>query len=163
MENSDAVEVQYFPERWRRFLWAAGVLMVLLIVAAVSTYTWFALYGPCQVSTVQGASSALMEQLTLFDSIYESIPSLTPIAIFGPITQMEQILMATKEVAVPICMQVARNELISAMEGLIRALLAVMESKPEATRTHLMEESKTHLDNFTAELKFVKRCAPFCP
>lgn len=160
MEDS---ETQQFPERWRRFLLAAGVLMVLLIVVAVSTYTWFALYGPCQVNTVQTASTALMDQLLLFDSIYQSIPSLAPIAIIGPITQMQEILMETKEVVVPACMQVARNELIFAMEGLIRVLLAVMESKPEGTRTRLMEESTTHLNNFTAELEFVKRCAPFCP
>src|SRR5262245_11591644 len=143
MENSDPLEEQHFPEKWRRFLWAAGVLMVLLIVAAVGIYIWFALYGPCTANTVERASAALTERLTQFDAIYQSISSLTPVAIIGPITQMEQILMDTKEVAVPACLQVARNELITAMEGLIRALLAVMESKSEATVTNLLEESTT--------------------
>jgi len=163
MENSDTVEAQQFPERWRRFLLVAGALTVLLVVAAVSTYTWFALYGPCTLKTVETASAALTDHLNQFDALYQSIPSLTPIAIIGPITQMQQILKDTKEVAVPACMQVARNELITAMEGLIRVLLAVMESKPESTVTHLMEESTTHLDNYTAELDFVNKCAPVCP
>jgi hypothetical protein len=76
---------------------------------------------------------------------------------------MQQILMDTKAVVVPACLQIARNELITAMESLIRALLAVMESKPEATVTGLVEKSTTHLDNFTAELELINKCTPFCP
>lgn len=163
MENSPPFEAQDSPERWSRFLLAAGVLMVLLIVAAVSAYTWFAISGPCTLNTVQAASTALIDQLNLFDSLYQSIPARTPIAIIGPVTEMQQILMDTKEVVVPVCLQVARNELITAMETLIRALLAVMASEPEATVTRLLEKSTTHLDNFTAELEIVDKCAPFCP
>lgn len=163
MENSQLSEVEQLPERWRRFLLAAGVLTVLLIVAAVSVYTWFALYGPCTVNSVEAASTALTHQLNQFNAMYQAIPALAPIAIIGPITQMQQILMETKEVAVPACLQVARNELITAMEGVIRALLAVMESKPEATVMHLMEESTTHLDNFNEELDLINKCTPLCP
>lgn len=163
MENSHPIETQHLSDRWMRFLLAAGILMVLLIVAAVSAYTWFALYGPCKVNTVQAASTALNDQLKLFDAMYTSIPSLAPVALIGPVTQMQQILMDTKEVVVPACLQVARNELITAMETVIRALLAVMESKPEATITDLLDKSTTHRDNFTAELEFVNKCTPFCP
>ena len=163
MGNSHPFETQHFSERSMRFLLAAGVLMVLLIVAAVSAYTWFALYGPCTVDTVQAASTALTDQLNLFDAMYQSIPSLTPVALIGPVTQMQQTLMDTKEVVVPGCLQLARNELITAMETLIRAHLAVMASEPEATVTRLLEKSTTHLDNFTAELELINKCAPFCP
>jgi hypothetical protein len=76
---------------------------------------------------------------------------------------MQQILMETKEVMVPACLQVARNELITVMETIIRALLAIMASEPESTVTGLLEKSTTHRDNFTAELEFVNKCAPFCP
>ena len=95
--------------------------------------------------------------------MYKSIPSLTPVALIGPVTQMQQILMDTKEVVVPACLQVARSELISAMETVIRALLAVIVSESETTVTGLLENSTTHLDNFTAELELINKCAPFCP
>lgn len=163
MGDSHPFEAQHFSERSMRFLLPAGVVMVLLIVAAVSAYTWFALYGPCTVNTVEAASTALTDQMNLFDAMYKSIPSLTPVALIGPVTQMQQILMDTKEVVVPGCLQVARNELISAMETVIRALLAVMASESETTITGLLENSTTHLDNFTAELELINKCAPFCP
>ncbi len=165
MENPEIVETQEIPDRWmqRRFLLAAGVLMVLLIVGAVGAYTWFALYGPCTVNTVEAASAVLFDQLILFDAIYESISSRAPVALIGPMTQMQQILIDTQKLVVPACLQPAQNELISAMESLIRGLLAIMESEPEATFAKLMEKSQKHLDNFTAELEFVNKCAPFCP
>ena len=162
MEDSEPIEAQHFPERWRRFLLVAGVLMVLLVVAGASIYTWFALYGPCTANEVETASAALTYQLELFDAMYQSITSLTPIAIIGPITQMQQILMDTKEVVVPACLQVARNELITAMEGLIRTLLAVMESKSEATITRLMKESTKHLDKFNEQVDLINKCTPLC-
>lgn len=165
MENPETVETQEVPDRWRqrRFLLAAGVLMVLLIVGAVGVYTWFALYGPCTVNTVEAASAVLFDQLILFDAIYRSIPSRAPVGLIGPMTQMQQILIDTQGLVVPACLQPAQNELISAMESSMRALLAIMESEPEATFAKLMEKSQKHLDSFTAELEFVNKCAPFCP
>ena len=165
MENPEIVETQEIPDRWmqRRFVLAAGVLMVLLIVGAVGAYTWFALYGPCTVNTVEAASAVLFDQLILFDATYQSISSRAPVALIGPMTQMQQILIDTQKLVVPACLQPAQNELISAMESLIRGLLAIMESEPEATFAKLMEKSQKHLDNFTAELEFVNKCAPFCP
>lgn len=163
MENPTSSEPHDSPNRTMRLLWFVGVPMVLLIVAAIGGYAWFALYGPCTVDSVETASTTLMGQLIQFDQVYQSIPSPTPIAIIGPITRMQQILMETKETAVPACLQIARNELITAMETLIRALLAIMESQPETTINDLTEQSISHLDNFTTELDSVKRCAPFCP
>ena len=163
MENPQSFERQEFPDRSRRFLLAAGVLMVLLIAAAVGGYTWIALFGPCTVSTVQTASNALLDQLHLFDAMYQSIPSLTPVELFDPMTHLQRIFIDTQKVVVPACLQLAQSELIIAMESVIRALLAVMESKPETAVTGLFEKSTTHLDNFRAELKWIDKCAPFCP
>ena len=163
METSPSSETPQAPDRSMRLLLIVGVPMVLLIVAAVGGYTWFALYGPCTVNSVETASNTLLGQLTQFDLVYQSIPSRTPVMIIGPMTQMQQILMDTKETAIPACMQTARNELITAMETLIRALLAIMESQPETTIQDLTEKSTSHLDNFTSELEIVNKCAPFCP
>ena len=163
MEDSQSSEPQRVPDRWTRLLWAGGAIMLFLILAAVSGYTWFALYGPCTVDTVETASNAMLDQLQRFDVIYQSIPSLTPLELFDPMTQLQQILIDTKNVVVPACLLIAQNELIIGMETLMRALLAVMESRPEATATGLFEKSTAHLDNFKAELKWIDRCAPFCP
>ena len=163
MEDSSPSETQPIPDRWTRLLWAGGVVMLLLIVAAVSGYTWVALYGPCTVNAVQTASNVLLDKLQLFDAIYQSIPSLTPIELFDPMTELQRILIDTQKVVVPACLQIAQNELIIGMETLVRALLAVMESKPEATAAALFEKSTTHLDNFRAELEWIDKCAPFCP
>jgi hypothetical protein len=163
MEASQPPEPQPVPDRWTRLLWAGGAIMLLLILAAVSGYTWFALSGPCTVSTVETASNAMLDQLQLFDVIYQSTPSLTPVELFNPMTQLQQILIDTKKVVVPVCLLIAQNELITGMETLMRALLAVMESKPEATAAGLYEKSTAHFDNFKAELKWIDKCAPFCP
>lgn len=163
MEFSQPSEPKPVSDRWTRLLWAGGAVLLLLILAAVSGYTWFALYGPCTVNTVETASNAMLDQLELFDAIYQSIPSLTPLELFEPMTQLQRILIDTKKVVVPACLLIAQNELIIGMETLMRALLAIMESKPEAASTGLFKESTAHIDNFKAELKWIDKCAPFCP
>ena len=162
MENPSPIETQ--PSAWRssRLLLLVGIPMLILIVAAVSIYTWFYLYGPCGVNQVQTASTALLQQMNEFAAAYQSAPSLLPVALIGPVTQMQQTLMNTREVKVPGCLQTARNELLSSMESAIRAMLAIMESKPDATVTGLMDDSTTSLDNFMTEIEAVDRCAPLC-
>ena len=163
MEDSQPSEPTPVSDRWSRLLWAGGVVMLLLIVAAVSGYTWIALYGPCSVNTVETASDALLNQLQLFDAAYQSTSSLNAVELFGPMTQLQQILIDTEKVVVPACLRAAQIELITAMKTLIRAILTVMESKPEATATELFEKSSKHLDNFAAELEWINKCSPFCP
>lgn len=163
MDDSQLPESQPAPNRWSRLLEAGGVVMLLLIVAAVSGYTWVALYGPCSLNTVETASSALLDHSQRFDAIHQSTPSLNAVELFEPMTQLQQILIDTKKVMVPVCLQTAQLELLAAMETVIRGLLAVMESKPEATSAKLFEKSNTHRDNFAAELEWINKCAPFCP
>lgn len=145
-----------------RLLFVAGIPVVLLIVAAVSIYTWLYLYGPCGVKQVESASAELLAQMNQFAAAYQSAPAMVPVALIGPMTQMQQTLMETREVPVPACMQTARNELSASMEAAIRALLAIMESSPEATVTGLMDESSARLQNFVTELEAVNKCAPLC-
>jgi hypothetical protein len=59
-------------------------------------------------------------------------------------------------------MKAAKKELVSSMEAAIRGLPAFMALAADATVTGLMEQSTTHLGNFTTELEAVNRCAPFC-
>ena len=139
-----------------------GVLLAVLVVAGVSAYTWFAVYGPCGRGTVDTASAALIDQLKAFEADFQSAASMNPIGLIGPVTHMEQTLWDTREVVVPGCMQVAKNELVTSIESEIRAYLAIMSQKPEKTIKKLKEDAKTHLENFATELESVNRCAPFC-
>ena len=163
MEDLQPSDPALVPDRWSRLLWAGGIVLLFLIVAAVSGYTWIALYGPCSLRSVKSASNTMLNHLELFDAAYQSIPSVTPVELFEPMTQLQQILIETKKVMVPVCLQTAHLELTTAMESLMRSLLAIMESKPESTSAGLLEKSNKHRDNFTAELEWINKCSPFCP
>jgi hypothetical protein len=162
MENPLPLETQPVPRKPRRFLIVGGVILAVLVVAAVSVYTWFAVYGPCGRGTVDTASAALIDQLKAFEADFQSAASINPIGLIGPVTHMEQTLWDTREVVVPACMQAAKNELATSIESEIRAYLAIMSQKPDKTIKKLKEDAKTHLENFADELEAVNRCAPFC-
>ena len=150
-------------EQSRRFPMAGFVVIIaLLIVGAVGLYTWYYLYSPCGVNNVKEASSRLTDQATAYDLAFQATRGVSAPMLMGPITQMEQVLIDTREVAVPACMQTAKIELVTAMEDTIRAFLAYLEQKPEATVQELMEESTAHLESFSAELEAINKCAPLC-
>lgn len=160
--DPSSLEAQPPPEKLRRFWMVAAVVVAIMVVGAVSVYTWFGLYGPCGRGTVGRASEALFDQVKAFDEAYQSAASAAPNGLMGPVTQMQQALWDTREVSVPACMQVAQMELVTSMESAIRAVVAGMEGKSEETIQGLLEDSKTHLETFTTELEAVKKCAPFC-
>ena len=162
MENPLPPEEQPVPEKPRRLLLVAGAVLGIMVVAALGVYAWYAVYGPCTRGTVDTASTALFEQVVAFEEAYRSAASATPIGLIGPVTSMQQILWDTREVSVPGCMQVARLELVTSMESAIRAFLAVMTGESKETVEGLLQDSQTHLDNFTIELESVHKCAPFC-
>lgn len=162
IENSTPLETQDTLQKPSRFPLVVGVVIALLIVAAVSTYTWYYLYSPCGVNHVKAASTALIDQANAYDQAFQLAASASGPSLTGPVMQMQQVLMDTREVAVPACLQPAKLELLTAMEDTIRAFLAFMAQEPEATVTDLVEQSTTHLDNFSVELDAVNQCAPLC-
>jgi hypothetical protein len=113
MENPLPPEEQPVPEKPGRFLLAAGAVLGIMVVAALGVYAWYAVYGPCTRGTVDTASTALFEQVAAFEQAYRSAASTTPIGLIGPVTTMQQVVWDTREVEVPACMQIARNELIT--------------------------------------------------
>ena len=162
MENPPPLEVQPMPKTRGRFTIVLGAVLVILVVAAVSVYTWFALDGPCSKENVKTASIALLEQANAFEAAFQSVASTTPIGMIGPVTQMEHILLDTRGVVVPACMQVAKNELATSMESEIRAFLAIMNGESQKHVKDLMQDSRTHIENFADEMEAVNKCAPFC-
>lgn len=162
MENPIAPEGQPALEKRGRLLLVAGSVVGIMVVGALGVYAWYAVYGPCTRSTVDAASTALFEQVAVFEQEYQAAASATPIGLMGPVTSMQQTLWDTREIDVPGCMQLARNELITSMESAIRAFLAVMNDETEQTVQDLLQDSRTHLENFAAELESINKCAPFC-
>ena len=68
-------------------------------------------------------------------------------------TVLQQIRMDTNEVVVPACMQTAKNELLNTMDAVIEAFLASMAREPDEPIRGLVNQSFTHLDNFTTDWK----------
>ena len=163
MENPPLPEARPVPERRGRFWIVAGAVLGVMVVAALGVYAWYAVYGPCTRATVDTASTALFEQVATFEQAYQAAASANAVGLMGPLTNMQQALWDTREVMVPACMQVARNELITSMELAIRAFLAVMNGEKEETVQDLLQDSRVHLENFATELESVNQCAPFCP
>lgn len=163
MENPPTLEAEPVPRKPGRFWIAAAVVAAVMVVGAVSVYTWYALYGPCRRASVNSASDALFQQVYAFEAAYQAAASTTPIGLVGPVTRMQEILRDTREVPVPACMQIARNELVTSMESAIRAFLAIMTRESDQTIADLMADSIAHVENFSTEMDAVNKCAPFCP
>ena len=163
MENPPLPEAQPPPEKRGRFWIVAGAVLGVMVVAALGVYAWYAVYGPCTRGNVNTASTALFEQVATFEQAYQAAASANAVGLMGPLTSMQQALWDTREVVVPACMQVARNELIASMESAIRAFLAVMNGEKDETVRDLLQDSKVHLENFATEMESVNQCAPFCP
>lgn len=141
--------------------WFAGVLIALLVVTG-GAYAWFTFYRPCEVDAVEEASSILISQASMYDQVYQSAINAPPTLVDGPLITMQQTQMDTQSVVVPACLQTAKAELLNYMVVVIRAFRAYEAREPDETVRALVAKSNTHFDNFSAELKAVKKCAPVC-
>ena len=140
----------------------AGVLIMALLVAAGGVYAWYMLFRPCNVDAVEEASTILVSQAGMYDRVYQSAINASPTTLDGPVVTMQQIFMDTNEVVVPVCMQTAKQELLNYMSVVIHAFRVFAAGEPDGTVRDLVARSNTHYDGFIAELKAVKKCAPFC-
>jgi hypothetical protein len=146
----------------RRFLLPARVLITLLIIAAAGTYIWINVYNACEVEAMQDASALLTSQLKRYDDLFQATTGVYKNSVVLPLTMLQQIVMDTNDVAVPACMQSAKNELINYMQTVIRAFHAFGAGEPDAAIRELINQSDIHYQNFTIELETVNECAPFC-
>ena len=146
----------------RRFLVLVSVLIVVLIAVAAGTYAWYSLLRPCDVSAVETASILLVRQRDRYDHTYQFATSASREAIVRPVAELQQILMDTQQVAVPVCMRTAKNELIDYMGTVMRAFQAFGAQEADIAVRELINQSETHYDRFKTELDAVRECAPFC-
>jgi len=145
-----------------RFPWLASALVVLFIIAAAGLYTWIVVDNSCEVEAVKASSAFLSGQLNTYDQVYQVAITAFRTAPDHPVITLKQIYMDTQQVAVPGCLQTARNELINYMGTVIEAFDAYRAGEADATVTGLINQSNTQYENFQAELEAVNQCAPFC-
>lgn len=159
----DARPPKRMPPLWRspRFLIPAAVFTVF-IVAAAGVYAWYFLIRPCDVHLVEEASMLLVRQRDRYDHTYQFATSASQDAIIRPVAELQQILMDTQEVAVPACMQTAKNELIDYMGTVIHAFQAFGAQEEDSAVRDLIDQSEAHYDNFRTEVEAVRACAPLC-
>jgi hypothetical protein len=144
------------------FLLFASVLTALTSVTVAGAYAWAYLFNPCDVDAVKEASVFLNTQLKTYDSQYQFTTTVYRNGLGPPVYKLQQIFIDTQAVAVPACMQTAKNELLNYMKTVIRAFQAYGAGEEDGTIRDLVNESNTYYDNFNSELEAVNKCAPFC-
>ena len=162
VENDAPLEAHDVVKKPSRYPVLAGVFIVLLIVVAVGMYTGYSLRSSCEVSVVEETSAILISQAKHYDDVYQSATAATRTSAVVPVAVMQQILMDTKDVGVPACMQTTKEELIHYMRTVNQAFQAYGSGESDAAIRILIDEAYTHLDAFTTELDAVKECAPYC-
>jgi hypothetical protein len=162
MNNPGLPETQEPMQKSNRFLLLASALTALIIVAAVGIYAWVYLFNPCEEEAVKQASAFLITQLKAHDDLYQFTTTVYQSGIDPPVNKMQQIFMDTQTVAVPVCMETAKNELLNYMRTVIRAFRAFEAGEEDITVRNLVDQSNTYYDNFNSELEAVNKCAPFC-
>ena len=162
MDDPAQLESQGVVRKSSRLRWLAGVLIVLSILIPVGMYAWRYLYNPCEVDDVEEASTYLVTQLISYDKLFQVAATATQTSLDRPVLEMQRIHLDTRELAVPACMQTAKNELLNYMGTVIRAFRAWERGEADTTIRDLLRQSDTYYDNFYEQLDIVNECAPFC-
>jgi hypothetical protein len=149
-------------QKSNHFLLFVSALTALILAAAAGTYAWTYVFNPCDVEAVRQASAFLTSQRRAFDDLYQFTTTVRPSGLNPPVTRLQQIFMSTQAVAVPVCMQTAKNELLTYMGTVIRAFQAFAAGEEDSRLRDLVNEAYQHYDNFEAELEAVQKCAPYC-
>jgi hypothetical protein len=162
MNNSGELYSQESMRKSNLLGWLAGALILLLLMAPLGIYGWRYLYNPCEVEAVEQASGFLNIQLKTYDGVYQVATTASRDAPDHPVIVLQQILMDTQEVAVPTCLQTAKSELVNYMGTVILAFQSYRSGEADAKIFQLVRQSDEQYGNFKAELKTIKKCAPYC-
>jgi hypothetical protein len=162
MDSPAQLRSQESVRKSSRLRWLVGALIVLFMITAAGMYAWRYLYNPCEVDAVKEASTYLVTQLNTYDKLFQVAATASQTSLDRPVLVMQQIHLDTREIAVPACMQTAKDELINYMGTVVRAFRAWEAGEADATISGLIRQSDTYYDNFHKELDAVNKCAPFC-
>src|SRR5258707_2168918 len=129
MQTPTPLETQETVQKRNRFLLPASAFIVLLIVTAAGMYAWYYRYNPCEVDAVKDASSFLVSQQNTYDAQYQFTTTVLRSELSVPVNRLEQITIDTKAVAVPACVQRAKNELLKYMGSVNSAFRIYMATE----------------------------------
>lgn len=160
--KSSLSEARGTAQKINRIWFLAGVLITVLVAVSAGGYAWFTLSSRCDVNAVAESSTFLQGQWKRFDHVYQFTITASRDSVVLPLAALQQILMDTKDVGVPACMQTTKEELIHYMRTVNQAFQAYGSGEGDAAIRTLIDEAYTHLDAFTTELDAVKECAPYC-
>lgn len=162
MGNPTLLKILGILQKSKRFLLPASALIVLLFAGAVGVYIWIYVHNPCEVDAMKEASTFLVSQQKTYDAQYQFTTTVSRTELAIPVSMLEEISIDTKAVAVPACMQTAKNELLNYMGSVNGAFRAYMAAEKDPRIQDLLRQSDTHYDKFSSELEVVNKCAPFC-
>ena len=151
------------PPTKKRKLWIIPVVLgILLIIIIVGGSTWFYFYGPCGVTRVEQSAEELTALFDIFLSAEELAGSTSRIALSGPVSDLQTLLLEAKNSDVPDCLIPAKEDLVKAMDYSIEAYLIFMSDGSESQMINRFEISVTSASNFSEEIFTIKECAPIC-
>ena len=145
-----------------RFLFLAGIITALILVASASIYVWVYPFNTCEVDDVKASSAFLTSQLRAYDDLYQFTTTVYRDGIDPPLYKLQQIYMNTQAMTVPACMRRAKQDLLDYMRTVIRAFEAFAAGQENSTIRDLVNLSNEQYDRFRAELQAVNECAPWC-
>ena len=151
-----------FDKYPRRYVLRIGMVIVLFVFAVAGVTSWYFFSNPCEADDVEQAAALLVIQMRQYDNVYASAANGTRTSIEYPVTVMQQILVDTQGIDVPVCMHTAKNELIDYMGDAIRAFKAFQAGEPNGTIQSFLDSSYAHVRAFRVELDAVKECVPYC-
>lgn len=162
--RNDPVRGETLATTWtlRRVLFSVLGLVVLVAAVTAGGYAWYFFKNPCDAEAVQETSVMLVIQAGRYDDVYASTTGATRSSLAYPVATLQQILMDTRDIPVPACMQIAKDELLDYMRIVVRAFVAYGAGETDAAVRELVIQSASHYGNFITELEAVRECAPYC-
>jgi hypothetical protein len=137
-------------------------VIVSLVVVLGGAFGWFYMYGPCGVQRVTEAVEQMQVKADEFDDALTVASSTARISLSGPVAQLQTIRRETDNIAVPACLQTAKNLTVSGMQSYIDSLISFMGEVDDFTVNAQMTQGNNYLSQAVAELEDVSVCAPFC-
>lgn len=162
MKDSVQPAVRSVPSESDRIRRGAVAVFLLLALGAGAAYARYSLESSCEVAAVKESSALLVRQRDSYDHSYQFATSTSRAEVVRPAAELQQILMDTGQVSVPVCLQKAKSELVDYMGAVVRAFQAYGAGEADSTVGDLLDQAQLHYDGFTTELESVNRCAPFC-
>lgn len=140
-----------------------GIPVFLLIILALGgAGYWYYFYGPCGVTKVKTADTEIIAILNRWDDAINLASSTGRISLTGPVAKLQDIKLDIMNYPVPVCMNFAKDNLLSYMDLMIQGFLDFMGQESDETVSSKMSNAQNYLKWYAENMIDIKACAPFC-